>query len=557
MDNTLSSKTYDTDVLCIGGGIAGLMAAIRAAQLGAKTLVVDKANVKYSGAGATGNDHFQCYIPEAHGNDFDGIIDEFQNSQQATIRDVNFIRTWMGNSFDIVKLWDSWGIPMKYQGRWEFAGHGMPGDHLTHLHYAGKHQKAVLMKQAREAGAQILNRVMCFDLLRDENAVCGALGLDTRSGEIIVFRAKSVILGTGAAVRLFQGGTPGTMFNVRLSPTCVGDGRAMAYRAGVDLASMEIPLFRCGPSYFARAGKATWGGVLRDPQGRPCGPFVTRPDNTYGDPVVDVWQDMFNRYRDTGRGPVYMDCTGLSREEVAYMTWWFENEGNRAMLQGFTDEGRWIGDTPLEFRSYDRELSPRGGVLYDERGQTSLPGLYAAGDEFFGAISCAAVFGWLAGAEAASYSRTRDLGESQVDVAESSPLAVKLRQLATRKVSPGGTATWHEANRAIQQIMSDYAGPVRSESLLCAGADGLRRLQDKADKYLAAANAHELTRCAEVYNLFEVGHIIIATARERKETRGKHVRADYPFTHPHLNKLLLVRNRQGKEEFEWRTVKQK
>ena len=57
-------ETVDADVLCIGGGIAGLMAAVSAAELGAKIVVVEKANTLHSGGGGVGNDHFACYIPE-------------------------------------------------------------------------------------------------------------------------------------------------------------------------------------------------------------------------------------------------------------------------------------------------------------------------------------------------------------------------------------------------------------------------------------------------------------------------------------------------------------
>lgn len=67
---TLNTVHHESDLLVIGGGIAGLMTAIRAAELGLKVIVADKSNVRYSGAGATGNDHFQCYIPEYHGDDF-------------------------------------------------------------------------------------------------------------------------------------------------------------------------------------------------------------------------------------------------------------------------------------------------------------------------------------------------------------------------------------------------------------------------------------------------------------------------------------------------------
>jgi succinate dehydrogenase/fumarate reductase flavoprotein subunit len=69
LKNGFGEKLVETDVLCIGGGIAGLMAAIRASELGARVVVAEKANVLHSGSGAVGNDHFMCYIPEMHGPD--------------------------------------------------------------------------------------------------------------------------------------------------------------------------------------------------------------------------------------------------------------------------------------------------------------------------------------------------------------------------------------------------------------------------------------------------------------------------------------------------------
>lgn len=554
----LNVRHVDTDVLCIGGGIAGLMAAISAAERGARVVVADKSDVRYSGAGATGNDHFQCYIPEYHGSDFKAWIEEFQTGQQATIRDIEFIKTWMSRSFEMVERWDTWGIPMKHEGRWDFAGHGMPGDMLNHLHYAGKHQKKILAGEARKRGVEIVNRVMCVDLIVRDGRVAGALGIGTRTDEIYVFRAGAVVLGTGSAIRLYPGCTPASMFNTRLCPNCVGDGRAMAYRAGAELASLEIPVFRCGPVYFARAGKATWGGVLRDPHGVPAGPFVTRPDNKYGDPVVDVYQDLFLDFRAKATGPVYMDCTGLDREGVDYMVHWLDNEGNGAILDFFKQEGLDIGSTPVEFRSYDQELSPRGGVLYDEKAQTSLPGLYAAGDEFFGGISCAAVFGWVAGESAsAALADAAASGPSRVDLEDAaSPMLDTLQRIRSRK--PGAQhATWREANHALQQIMTDYAGLGRSETMLKAGADGLKRLMRKTPELLAADNPHELLRCAEVLNLMEVGRLIVAAARERKETRAKHIRRDYPFTHPHMNKLIVARREGENDVLEWRSVRKR
>ena len=139
----ITTDTIAADVLCIGGGIAGLMAAIRAADLGATVVVVEKGNTLSSGAGGLGNDHFVCYIPEVHGPNLMAVIDELRKGQlRARLKDLEKTRVWLERTYDIVKLWDSWGIPMKYQGQYEFAGHFYPGDaYPCHLKYGGKRKK--------------------------------------------------------------------------------------------------------------------------------------------------------------------------------------------------------------------------------------------------------------------------------------------------------------------------------------------------------------------------------------------------------------------------------
>lgn len=544
-------KEIETDVLCIGGGIAGLMATIRASECGCKVIVVEKANTLFSGSGGLGNDHFMCYIPSVHGPDIEPLIEEFQRGQQGGLRDRSFIKTWLEHSYEIVKLWDKWGIPMKYNGRYEFAGHALPGHILMNLHYAGANQKRVLTQEASNRKVRILNRVMCFDLLLDNEQVCGAIGINTRTDEVYIFKAKSIVLATGSVMRLYPASTPSWMFNTRLSPVCVGDGRAMAYRAGAELASIEIPLIRCGPKYFARAGKATWAGVLRDPFGKPIGPFVTKPNNKYGDPIVDIYQDIFIDFKKSGKGPIYMDCFGLNDKEFKYMLHWMKNEGNVSLLNYLKEEGVDIRKDPIEFWTYEFELFPRGGIYYNERGETSLKGLYAAGDEFFGGISGAAVFGWIAGENASTFAKGLDIVpphfvETQVDRGIS--LIFNLRN---RKVGPD----WKETNIALQQIMWDYAGLIRSETLLSAGEQALLRLKEKAENMMIARNPHELMRCLEVLNMIEIGTLIFITARERKETRGKHIRADYPFVNPLMEKLLIVKKIEKEPALEWRGIR--
>ena len=141
-------ETIESDVLCVGGGIAGLMAAISARDAGATVVIAEKGNALYSGRGRAGNDHFWCYIPEVHGTDMESFLKECLKGPKLRIMQagtsMKVLRTFLENSFEVVKLWDSWGIPMKHDGIWEFSGHSFPGDIFTHLKYKGHSQKRVL-----------------------------------------------------------------------------------------------------------------------------------------------------------------------------------------------------------------------------------------------------------------------------------------------------------------------------------------------------------------------------------------------------------------------------
>jgi succinate dehydrogenase/fumarate reductase flavoprotein subunit len=543
----MNKRTLETDVLVVGGGIAGLMAAIRAKEMGAKVILVDKANTLRSGSAGTGCDHFRAYIPEFHGPDMDPVVEEVLHSQVGWTRPKEFVRTWMKRSFEIVQLWNSWGIPMKYKGRWEFAGHAIPGRPFTTMKYSGQNLKPILTREARKRGVEIINRVMVFDLLRDESII-GAIGVDTRVDRLYTFPAKSVVLGTGGCVRLYSGPTPGWMFNRADSPHTTGDGRAMAYRAGAELVNMEIPMRWAGPKYFARCGKATWVGVLRDPHDKPVGPFVTKPDRRYGDAISDAYKSLFEDYTRSGKGPVYMDCRGITPDDYKYMMYWMTHEGNTGLMGHLKREGIDVRKHPVEFMTY--EMTTRGGISYNHKAETSLKGLYAAGDEYFGGASCAATFGWIAGENAAAYVKEAKAPTvRQVkDVDQKKTFLEEVRKRETGE-------TWQEVNIALNQTLFDYAGSTRYENLLEAGASHLRRLKKKAHENLTAKNPHELMHCLEVLNLLDIGEVIFTAVRKREETRDKYVRVDYPFANPLFDgKILVCKKKGNKPVAEWREI---
>lgn len=547
-------KPVEADVLVVGGGIGGLMAGISAAEEGARVIIAEKANTRRSGSGATGNDHFMCYIPEVHG-DIGPIIREVFDSLAGRFQDKPLVVRHLQESFDRVKDWDSWGIPMKVNGKWEFTGHAFPGRPRIFLKYAGAEQKPVLTEQAKKRGVVIMNKLPVTDLITRDGEVVGAMGISIESKEprMKIFRAKSVILMTGHANRLYPAITPGWIFNTARCPASTGAGRAAAYRAGAKLVNMELPYTHSGPKYFARAGKATWIGVLKDAHGKPVGPFVTKPDKELGDITADIWTSVFTEMHKTGRGPVYMDCSETRDEDLEYMLWGLTHEGNTAMLDYMAKEGIDLKKHMIEFTQYEVNLRGRGGIEIDENAQTNIKGLYAGGDEignFNASISGAATYGWIAGKNAAARAKMINSFEK----AEESPLVAERRRLYSeilnRKTGPG----WKEANLAVNQIMNDYAGiEVRSATLLNAGLKYLRDLKDRVYGTLRAEDSHTLMRCLEVLELIDIGEVIFLAALERKETRGLHRRSDYPFTNPLCdNKFITVRQVGGKPLVEWR-----
>lgn len=551
----IDKTPIETDLLIAGGGIAGLMAAISAADQGASVTIAEKANTKRSGSGTTGNDHFCCYIPEVHGDDIEPILWEDLHSLHGDFQDVSLAKKFLEQSFDRVLDWDSWGISMKPHGEWDFSGHAFPGRPRIFLKYAGHAQKSILTKEAKKRGVRILNHLPLIDVITKDNEVIGAIGLNVKDDnpELKIFRAKSVLLSTGSATRLYSSTTPGMMCNVPFCPSDTGSGRAMAFRAGAKLINMEMPNKHAGTKYLARCGKATWIGVYRDPHGNAVGPFVKQPTKELGDITADVWNTVFTDKAKSGEGPVYIDCTTIDQKDLDYMMWGLVEEGNTGMLNYMKEEGIDVRKHRVEFHQYEPFLIGSRGIEIDINGETNVKGLYAAGDEvgnFRADISGAAVWGWIAGQSAAD----RAGKITGFEKAEESSLPEEKAQFLSSMMERDFGPSWKEANLALQQIMTDYAGvEVRSETLLNAGLKYLRDLKQNVINTLTTDNSHTLMRSLETLDLIQCGEVIFMTALERKETRGMHKRSDFPFTNPLLQgRFLTIKQDKDGTVMEWR-----
>ena len=547
-------KVMECDLLIAGGGAGGMQAAIDAAEAGLKVIVAEKANTRRSGNGATGNDHFMVYIPEIHGSEQD-FMNHLVYAQEAKGgKDKDYLVAFMRNSFDVVKAWESYGIPMRPHGDWEFTGHCRPGVQGIYLKYEGLNQKPLLTKAALKRGVTILNRCPLTEVITNkQDEVCGGICIDLNEEEpmVQVIRAKSVLIATAGSMMMNGSSSMGWMFNMIGCPASTGVSTAAAYRAGARLVCLDgavAPIGVSGCKYFNRGGKATWVGVYTDIDGNPLGPFVKKPDYRYGDFTADIFPQMFNMNFEKGN-PVFMNCAEGTDYDIEYMKWALLHEGNGATLQHLEDEGFDFRKHMVEFNAKKGGGGGKGvGIDTYANGETTVKGLYAAGvssGNGMVGIGPAATTGRIAARSAAEYCRNREI-EAAEDMDIVAEAMAYYNGILSNEVGTA-TPTWQEAIVAIQQTMWDYLGSgVRSEKLFTVGIGHLSRLEEKI-KTLHCENNHEFLRCLEAMNTVQVAKLCMESSRSRKETRGAHKRADYPFTDSSYDgKLMTVQKIDGK-----------
>jgi len=553
MGNKIPEETVKTDVLILGGGIAGLMAAINAKETAPelRVIVVDKANTKRSGSAGMGNDHTTLYLPDK------GFGDKSIEKQLAGFgrtppyKDAKIQRLVLENSYDTVKRWDRWGIPMTYKGQYWDGGHQKPmnPDMKGTFCYNGQDQKLVLTQQAVNRGVEIMNRINATDCLVHDGRVIGAIGFSARDPvKAYIFHAKSVLLATGYLTRLWPHVVTGWLFAVDMSPNTTGCGRAMAYRAGAELTNMALHRRRKGMKYFINAGQGSWIGIKRDGYDRPVTPWKTTIDK-----YSDTWED-FPSKRKEGTGPVWVDCRGASDELITDMRHWTTMEANEAFWDYMDKEGIDIKEHPIEFTDFAL-LADHGGTVISDKCETTIPGLFAVqGGNVLITMGAASNLGWVAGEAMAKYAK--DATPSRLNDLRHQ-IEQKIKQ-AENILNRETGAEWMEANIAVQCVMRDYCGEVRSEPLLDTGLMHLNRVINKTHETMKADNAHELMRCYEVLNLLDLGKLVLSCALERKETRGGHrqgiagsTRADYPDPDPHMDKYLIVKQSDTTPVYDW------
>ncbi|WP_020120580.1 fumarate reductase/succinate dehydrogenase flavoprotein subunit [Streptomyces canus] len=540
------------DVLVVGGGTAGTMAALTAAEHGANVLLLEKAHVRHSGALAMGMDGVNnAVIPgRAEPDDYvaeitranDGIVDQSTVRQTAT------------RGFGMVQRLESYGVKFEKDEHGDYAVRQVhrSGSYVLPMP-EGKDVKKVLYRQLRRREMRerirIENRVMPVRVLTAEGRAVGAVGFNTRTGAFVTVRAGAVILATGACGRL---GLPasGYLYGTYENPTNAGDGYAMAYHAGAELTGIEC--FQINP-------------LIKDYNGPACAyvanPFGGYQVNRHGERFVDsdYWSGQmmaeFAAEVASDRGPVYLKLSHLPEESISSLESILHS--TERPTRGTFHEGR-----GHDYRTHDIEMHiseiglcgghSASGVRVDDHARTTVPRLYAAGD-----LACvphnymigAFVFGDLAGTDASQYAPYE--GELPPDQLR------EAHELIYRPLRNPDGPPQPQVEYKLRRFVNDYVAPPKSGARLSLALESFERMREDIAA-MGARTPHELMRCAEVSFIRDCAEMAARASLARTESRWGlyHDRLDHPHRDDTswFHHLDLHKSPSGAMEFTARPV---
>ena len=538
-------KEIATDILVIGGGLAGCHAALRARELGHRVVIVEKQHIMHSGEACMGLKDFFALIP--------GIGDkakEMENQRRATqgLMEEYFTELILDGSFEGIERLERWGIRVRNDKGELVYDSSMFWTCNVYI-WEGASLKRNLAKTCIKHGIKVINRVMVTDFLVEEGRVIGAVGFNTREGELYIFRAKATILSTGGCTRLYQSAS-GENYNRWRNPYLTGDGYAASLRAGAALKHMEFVQGTLVPKDFSAPGINAFIGVgakLLNSRGER---FMGRYSGEQMEraPRQLLAHAVFTEIKE-GRGPIFLDFRGLPQEKYGILERGFRNEkpiyANYLAQRGVDLRGDLLEIEVSE--PYIRGMAT-GGLVIDKDFQSTLPGLFAMGDvtaysSFYSAMG-AMVLGWVGGERACSYAE----GLKEVPQASDKTLDPLLERLQAPLLRKEGTPP-EFIERNLQRIMSSYAQYERNEVGLTIGLERVRALNSFARDGIKASDPYELVKAHEALNMLEIAEPVIMAARARKESRMflNHRRTDYPQRDDEHFKVHIILRRRGEE----------
>jgi succinate dehydrogenase/fumarate reductase flavoprotein subunit len=516
-------RKITADLLIIGGGSAGCMAAIRALELrpDLKVVIFEKGSFKYSGSITRGMDALnivsipnfttpELYV-EVNTAACDGILDAAPSYKMAQ------------RSFQLLKKLEGWGacFPLDKNGNYLTLQYHKKGAFLTAMEEPNL--KVMMARRAKELGVIDINRIMGIELILIDGQVSGAIGLNVRTGELIVCHCKAVILASGGTAR-FTLPNSGYLFGTFDFPGNTGDGYIMAYRAGARLTGME------------HAHKFMH---VKDSNSPLMAVAITR-----GARVQDIFDNIvmdksnyaneegpMDRAIQENRGPLRVRLSHLKPEKIDEIEHILFSTERPVQERFFQNRG-------IDFRKMDIELGYTecqlcgghgpSGILVNEKAETDVSGLYAAGDTACVPkqhLTGALVFGEIAAEQATEFI------SSQTGVKRDDSQVKRIEKQRNERF----TATYRdidvqELEYKVRRFIGDYVVSPKNEYKLLRWFECAKRFEDEIENEVVIRNPHELSRLYEIENIIQCATLCARASLERRESRwgNAHHRIDYP-----------------------------
>jgi adenylylsulfate reductase subunit A len=525
----------DTDLLVVGGGVAGTMAAIPALEAGLKVVLCEKGKVlDHCGSIGCGVDHYLTVMdtgPEWDSPDF--LIRHVPELTDYVV-DMAVAARVIREMPRIFRRLESFGVDFRDRLTGEYyrlRSFGLPGTY--HINFDGTDFKKQIGERVRKGKATVLTRTMVVQLLVEDNRAYGAIAFDFRTGAWYAIRARSVVLAAGDVNRLSRNAS-GLAFDSWHFPYNTGDAQAMGYRAGALLANMESVEATLTPKGFSCQGLnalVSLGAHFVNGRGeRFMFRYDAKGENARRAVIADA---AINEYL-LGNGPVYLDCRHLPQEVLDRMEYTLQVD--RYTLPAFyRQKGVNFREELVEISVSELSIRRSGvyfrgsGVAVDEDGETSIEALFAAGDcaTVSGGIAGAAVLGHIAGEGVVRRARLEHGALPDIDV----PAAEAVRARSESHLGRPGGIPWSRFEDEIRQTVTDYVGVRRNETGLRLALESLGALA-RRESSLKADDLHGLMRVHEAKNIRLNAEIMAAASLARRETRtgSSHRRLDYPQT---------------------------
>ena len=529
----------ETDVLVIGSGAAGMMAAKAAAAEGAKVVLADKSLVGRGGATILAQMTVAVALGDAEEDNPDIHFEDTMKGSRG-MADPEIVRTIVDRGPELILEAEGYGVKWARTPDGKHSQVVAPGHsrrrcvYVDILNTGGATSAGLRRAIWKDEAIERLKNIMITKLVVEDGAVVGAVGFAMEQFRPVTIAANAVILATGGLTEIYARNSA--------SANMTGDGFMLAAEAGAELRDMEMvqffpiahlhpPLVGIDPimwdPFRYKLGGRLLNGNLEEFMDKynneVAGNYTAARDQT----TFAIFKEV-EAGRGTPHGGAYLDFRMVPEEKLKAA---FGPVIDILKNQGVDLTRDMVEVAPMAHFTM-------GGIRVNPRMETTVPGLFACGELIYGmhganrlsgnAITEALVTGRIAAESAAKAERRQASAERlQAELAQE---FARLEQVwHPREVDKDETAML-SVKRELQQLMWEGAGPLRTEASLTRALEQLRELTGRVEGIALAKQAFyalTLVEKLELLHMLKLSEAIIIGALARRESRGAHVRLDY------------------------------